>query len=216
MKTADKELGATSPLEVCNVTTDEWEGILPSCHVEELRLYHITLKSLDGIETLVETRDLTLEWATKIESLAPVFRMRDLTKLSVFDFPRVRSLSGIKALSNITELNLSGNRASLKPPLRLTTIEPVTRIPNLMSLSLTNARLEDDDITPLACCTKLRRLHLSLRFEKKATRIPSESSERAARDADHAAHGVESSLQAMRLREIHVRRLPDADTLPGL
>ena len=36
-----------------------------------------------------------------------------------------------------------------------------------MSLSLTNARLEDDDITPLACCTKLRRLHLALRFERK-------------------------------------------------
>lgn len=167
MTTPDEGLGPTLPLDVRNVTTGEWEDILAACHVEVLRLYHITLKSLDGIETLVETRELTLEWATKVESLAPVFRMPGLTTLSVFDFPRLRSLSGIEALSKLTELNLSGSRASLNPPLRLTTIEPVVRIPNLASLSLTNARLEDDDITPLARCTKLRRLHLSLRFERK-------------------------------------------------
>ena len=167
MTTADKELDSAAPLDVRNVTTAEWEDILPACHVEVLRLYHITLESLDGIETLAETRDLTLEWATKIESLAPVFRMSALTTLSVFAFPRLRSLSGIEALSELTELNLSGNRASLKPPLRLATIEPLARIPNLASLSLTNIRLEDDDITPLAACTKLRRLHLSLRFERR-------------------------------------------------
>jgi Leucine-rich repeat (LRR) protein len=165
--TANKESGAASPLDVRNVTTAEWDDVLPLCHVEELRLYHITLKSLDGMERLVETRNLTLEWATKIESLAPVFRMHGLTMLSIFDFPRLRSLSGIEALSNLTELSLSGSRASLNPPLRLTTIEPVKRIPNLISLSLTNARLADDDITPLAGCTRLRRLHLSMRFDRK-------------------------------------------------
>ena len=167
MTTAAQEIGFPSPLDVRNVTTAEWEYILAACHVEALRLYHITLKSLDGIERLVETRELTLEWATKIESLAPIFRMPGLSKLSVFNFPQLRSLSGIEVLSKLTELNLSGSRASLIPPLRLSTIEPVARIPNLASLSLTNTRLEDDDITPLARCTKLRRLHLSLRFDRK-------------------------------------------------
>ena len=79
----------------------------------------------------------------------------------------MRSLSGIEALSALTELNLSGSRASLDPPLRLATIEPLTRIPNLTSLSLTNTRLEDDDITSLARCSKLRRLELSMRWDRQ-------------------------------------------------
>ncbi len=163
---SDEALGDHPSLDLRNIGTVVWPRLLNSCRAHDLRLYHITLKSLDGIEGLGETRELTLEWATKIEQLDPVFRLQYLTKLSVYDFPKLRVLTGIGHLNELIELNLSGSRGAINPPLHLTTIEPVTRIPNLTSFSLANARIDDDDITCLSKCAKLRHLYLSKNFDR--------------------------------------------------
>lgn len=60
--------------------------VLLRCEAIEL-LYHLTLPSLEGIDALINTRRLTLEWATKIEVLGPVFKLCNLTHLSIFEFP---------------------------------------------------------------------------------------------------------------------------------
>jgi hypothetical protein len=163
---SDAELARSPSLDLRNVTPSGWKNVLSTCRAQDLRLYHITLRSLEGIERLGETRELALEWATKIESLAPVFGLSHLTKLAVFDFPKLRVISGIEGLSELTEVSLSGSRGAVDPPLRLATIEPLTRIPNLASFTLANAKLEDDDITSLARCAKLRRLQLSNQFDR--------------------------------------------------
>ena len=69
------------------------------CRASDLSLYHLTLSSLEGIECLVNTRQLTLEWASKIDDLGPVFRLHQLTSLSIFDFPKLRHLDGIASLA---------------------------------------------------------------------------------------------------------------------
>ncbi len=107
-----------------------------------------------------------MEWANKIEQLDNVFRLPHLTKLSVYDFPKLTTLTGIEQLGELTEFNFSGSRGAIDPALRLTTIKPVTHIPNLSSFSLANARIADDDIACLAQCSTLRRLHLSKNFDR--------------------------------------------------
>lgn len=164
---SDEELAKNLALDLRNVEPSVWPRLLSNCRATDLRLYHITLKSLDGIESLGQTKQLTLEWATKIENLDSVFRMSQLSKLSVFDFPKLKVLAGIEQLRELTELNLSGSRGAVDPPLRLATIEPVSRIPNLVSFSLTNTKLDDDDITYLSRCRKLRHLSLSKRFDRR-------------------------------------------------
>lgn len=163
---SDEALGNHPFLDLRNIGTAAWPRLLKNCRAHELSLYHITLKSPDGIESLGETRELTLEWATKIARLDPVFRLSHLTKLSVYDFPKLRALTNVEQLHELTELNLSGSRGAIDPPLRLTTIDPVKRIPNLISFSLGNARIDDDDITCLADCAKLRYLYLSKNFDR--------------------------------------------------
>lgn len=163
---SDGALSDHAALDLRNIGTAAWPRILRSCRARHLRLYHITLKSLDGIEGLCETNELVLEWANKIEQLDPVFRLRHLTKLSVYDFPKLTALTGIEQLGELTELNLSGSRGAMVPPLRLSTIKPVTHIPNLTSFSLANARIADDDIACLAKCSALRHLHLSPGFDR--------------------------------------------------
>jgi len=164
---SDTQLHAlSSEADLRNIGKNVWPRVLSHCRADELRLYHITLPSLDGIERLTSTRKLNLEWATKIDEVSPVFRMTNLTSLSIFDFPKLKNLSGIEALTKLLEFQLSGSRGATTPALRLTSIKPVVELPNLVSFSLQNAKIDDDDVTCLADCKTLRSLILSNQFEK--------------------------------------------------
>ena len=163
---SEQQLAESAELDLRNVGIKAWPALLSKCQATDLRLYHVTLASLKGIEGLISARRLTLEWATKVDELSPVFRLSNLASLSIFDFPKLRQIEGIDGLRNLTELNLSGSRGAISPPLRLTSIEPVSRISGLAKFSLANAKLDDDDITSLARCSRLRHLHLSNQFKR--------------------------------------------------
>ncbi|MDR6914469.1 hypothetical protein J2X66_001333 [Pseudomonas sp. 3296] len=163
---SEQQLSGIAELDLRNIDSKVWPVLLANSSSRKLRLYHLTLPSLEGIEALVDARELELEWATKIETVEPLFQLGNLQRLSIFDFPKLRELNGIESLQNLTELNLSGSRGALSSPLRLVSIKPISHLPNLTSFSLTNAKIEDDDITVLALCSSLRYLKLSNQFER--------------------------------------------------
>lgn len=163
----DEQLADVTEADFRNIDASAWARLLRHCKATELRLYHITTSSLEGIATLSSATDLCLEWATKVVSIEPVFAMNNLRRLSIFDFSKLRQIVGIERLENLGELNLSGSRGSLTPRLKLESIKPVTRLPSLTSFELANAELDDDDITPLAECVSLRRLSLANRFDRR-------------------------------------------------
>jgi hypothetical protein len=162
----DAQLSSGTDLDLRNVGPKVWPRVLSECRSADLRLYHVTTTSLEGIEQLAGVKRLTLEWAPKVADLTPLFRMHGLACLSVFDVPKVRDLEGIEQLTELVELNLSGSRGALTPKMRITSLEPITRMPSLTRFSLANTRLDDDDITVLARCPKLQYLHLSNQFER--------------------------------------------------
>jgi hypothetical protein len=107
--------------------------------------------------------DLSFEWATKISSLSPVFRMTWLRRLEIRDFPRLTDLEGIDALQDLAELDLSGG---MWKPLRVASVRPIAALRSLTSLTLQNFRVADDDVTVLANLTSLRSLLLSNQFDR--------------------------------------------------
>jgi len=162
---SEQELSESDELDLRNVSAKIWPTVLSRCKANDLRLYNLKLASLEGIDRLTNTRRLTLEWAKKIETLEPVFGLSGLTYLAIGDFPRLRQLDGLEKLSELTELRLSGSQGG-GSPLRLESIEPVTRISKLTRLSLANAKFEVDDITSLVRCTHLRHLSLTNQFDR--------------------------------------------------
>jgi hypothetical protein len=159
-----REVGA---LDLRNIKGPAWEIILLTCKAADLRLYHIMLQSLGGIENLQDTSRLSMEWANKITDLTPIFQMLWLEYLFVSDFPRLTNIEGIEALQHLTGLHLSGNRGSLHPPLRMASVKMIAKLSNLESLTLANIHLEDDDITFIASLPKLRDLTLTNQFERE-------------------------------------------------
>ena len=105
----EAQLGANAELDLRNIAPKVWPVLLSECCSTDLRLYHITLPSLEGIERLASVRRLTLEWATRISDIAPVYKLRHLVSLSIFDFAKLRHLDGIESLTELEELNLSGS-----------------------------------------------------------------------------------------------------------
>lgn len=164
---SDAQLSSIEIADLRNVSKSVWERVLSNCKASELRLYHLTLQNLEGIERLEKTIKLSLDWAPKIEDLSPVFNLKGLMSLSISDFSKLRDISGIDNLTELTELHLAGNLGSLNPKLNLKSLSQICELRNLTTFSLANARLDDGDITCLAKCRKIRHLNLSNKFEKK-------------------------------------------------
>jgi hypothetical protein len=162
----EQQLAENDELDLRNVSAKVWPTVLSRCTTTDLRLYNLKLSSLEGLDTLTHTRKLKLERATRIEVLDPVFNLNALTDLSVGDFPKLRRLDGIEALGELSELRLTGNLGGGSSPLHLSSIEPVSRIPTLTSLSLAFVKFELDDITSLARCSHLRHLSLTNQFDR--------------------------------------------------
>lgn len=168
----DKEFDAAAipdaeELDIRNIGERDWEIVLRARRVARLSLYHITSLALPNLGTLTSVRSLSMNWATKVANIEPVFRMTGLTSLAISDFPKLQCIDGIGQLSGLNELHLSGNLGSLSPPLSLESIGPAADLPFLEVFSLRNARLADDDIAILSRCRRLRRLELSNQFEKR-------------------------------------------------
>ena len=128
---APESIRETGGLDLRNIKESEWRTIVSSCKSASLRLYHIMVESLEGIERLDTTSSLSIEWANKVSELSPVFKMVWLKNLFVSDFPVLASIDGIEALEHLTTLHVSGNLGSLHPPLRLVSLQPIAKLSNL-------------------------------------------------------------------------------------
>lgn len=155
-------LSTEDSLDLRSINEKAWKAITESCTASELKLYYLKIRSLAGIERLSRTVKLHVEYANKVEDISPLFAMPWLESLTVYDLPRISRLDGIEALEGLKELQLSGNRGSGDPPLKLESVRPIASLRNLEKLEIVNLRLEDRDISFIASAfPKLRSLRLS-------------------------------------------------------
>jgi len=155
-------LSTEDSLDLRSINEKAWKAITESCTASELKLYYLKIRSLAGIERLSRTVKLHVEYANKVEDISPLFAMPWLESLTVYDLPRISRLDGIEALEGLKELQLSGNRGSGDPPLKLGSVRPIASLRNLEKLEIVNLRLEDRDISFIASAfPKLRSLRLS-------------------------------------------------------
>jgi hypothetical protein len=160
---APRLAGLNDALDLRNINDRAFRQILESCKPQRLLLYHLTVTALEGIRALRTVSDLSLEWATKVTTLSPVFEMTWLERLEIVDFPRLANIEGIETLVNLTRLRLSGG---IWKPLRVNSVGPIAALRALTSLALQNIRIADGDITVLAQLRHLTDLVLSNQFER--------------------------------------------------
>ena len=129
---------------------------------EALVLYDVQVPDLTPLQHLGGLQWLALSWNTKVTSLDPLTSLRHLTRLTIDDTPKVRDLEPLASLTSLVALEYSGGIWNRNTAL---TLEPISRLPVLEELRLTNLKVFEGGLRPLAASRSLRRLDVSNQFD---------------------------------------------------
>lgn len=118
------------------------------CHFK--RLGTVPLNGAPALEHLL------LSWAPQLIDLSFLADLPALRTLYLEDMKRV-DLATLPELPELTGLHLGGG---MWTPLKVPSLAPLTRLPGLRYLRLSNVRPADESLRPLAALQALRELHL--------------------------------------------------------
>jgi hypothetical protein len=131
--------------------------------LELLYLEHVTATDLSGLGRLSRLTRLIVVDATKVEDLDWVPSLDSLEALALENFKRVHDLSPLARLTRLRALGIEG---SLWTPMRVATLRPLSDLPSLEALFLTNLRVADRSLEPLHGLRRLRVLQCAKFFPR--------------------------------------------------
>jgi len=129
---------------------------------EYLHFYELPANDLAALALIARLRHLKIHWNTKLETLDHIGSLGKLETLVLIDTPKIKDLSPLTRLAKLAALEFSGGIWNKN---HAESLEPIAMIPGLEELVLTNLRVGEGGLRPLANCKALRRLGLSNQFE---------------------------------------------------
>lgn len=179
MSAAAKNIDRLKELSIENLwlmgaNDNELRKILPLVKVKYLNLYQVLAKDLTILETLNNIETIVLNWNTKTTYLWDISKNTNLKTLEITDFSNLEEIDQLSLAHQINNLTFGGG---FNKPLKIKTIQPLSRLTNLKYLCLTNLKIEDDSLKPIGELKQLETLEISNQFETKeyawlATRLP--------------------------------------------
>ena len=121
----------------------------------------LRVAELSPLGRLSRLQALEVRWNTKVSDISFLERLTGLRLLALSHCPRVQELGPIAALGDLEVLELSGGMWSTFRP---DTLKPLAELDKLWGLSLTNIRVADESLAPVAQLKSLRKLELSNQF----------------------------------------------------
>lgn len=142
----------------------ELKKILPLLNVKYLNLYQILATDLSILETQSRPETMILNWNTKSIKLWDFSKNINLKTLEIIDFSKISDIDEIKQAKQIVSLTLGGGHDKA---LKIKTLQPISDLINLKYLGLTNLKVEDDSLKPLATLKNLDNLEISNQFDTR-------------------------------------------------
>lgn len=146
---------------VCTVNEKNFQSVISMLDVEALYIYEARVSSIEWIGNLSRLKHLKIEWATKFDDLTPLTRLTHLESLHlehttrVVDLAPVRHMKGLRSFGFEGGINAKGTVKSLVP---------ISELALLEDLRLTNLKVLEGGLRPLAHCSSLRALVVSQQF----------------------------------------------------
>jgi hypothetical protein len=156
------DLEKAEELDIRNISDKTFGAVLKARRCTFLSLYNLKVTDISGLEKLSSVRKLKINWATKIENIQVLGELSSLECLDLVDLPRLRDIGPLAQLGKLTELTLSGG---MWKPIHLETLWPISKL-NLKKLSITNIKLDDDDIKIVAAISTLSEFDVSNQFPR--------------------------------------------------
>ncbi|RSD28615.1 leucine-rich repeat domain-containing protein [Mesobacillus subterraneus] len=155
-----KSFSKLTKLWIYTVNQNEFNTILSLVNPKMLYVYEMRVHDLSIISTLENLEVLALEWNTKTLSLWDVSKNTSLKALSIVDFSKLNDISPLQE-SSLELLQLSGG---IWNSLNLHTLHPLRYLKDLKYLGLTNLKVKDESLEPIAELTGLKELEISNQF----------------------------------------------------
>lgn len=138
--------------------------ILPLAKLKYLNLYQVLAKDLTILEEQVSPETIILNWNTKATRLWNMSKNQSLKTLEIRDFSKLEEIDQLSLAGQIEKLVLGGGHDKA---LKIKTLRPLSHLTNLRYLGLTNLKVEDDTLEPLAALINLNELEISNQFETR-------------------------------------------------
>ena len=136
------------------------EEICARVKAKSLRFKGLTATDLTPIAKLTNLENLTIIWAHKFTDVSPLRRLKKLKTLTISDNKRWHDLSQLEGLQ-IDTLDISGGIWNTDV---YQTFEPLTKLRNLETLTLSNVKVEEGGLRPIEGCLKLKQLNVAYTF----------------------------------------------------
>lgn len=156
-----KDCLALERVWVSNVRQGEFERIAEFMNPASLVVHDMKVQDLSPLELMSRIQRLALNWNTKASDIGSLAKLKNLTVLSLMDFPKLSRLDSLARCEKLEMLELGGG---VWKTLRVVTLEPLRSLRALKYLSLTNIKVEDDSLHPLSDLKNLQELNLSNQF----------------------------------------------------
>jgi hypothetical protein len=132
---------------ICNCVS------LESLFIENLKTGDVAcLKSLRNLSTL------SLDSCSKITSLEFLVRLPALRGLAIINFKNVHDLTPVAAMTSLRFLAIAG---SMWTRMKVASFDPLSHLPGLEFLHLTNIKADDSSLEPLATLSHLKLLDIA-------------------------------------------------------
>ena len=155
------EFQSLEALWVGDVKPDEFAKIVSMVDPEYLMLNGMRIEDLSALVRLRRLKALELIWNTRLTDIAFLRELPALRLLGISDCVKVRDINPIAAQNDLEVLDLSGGMWSVFRP---ETLQPLAGLTRLWGLSMTNIRVGDQSLEPVAGLKALRKLELSNQF----------------------------------------------------
>jgi|10_taG_2_1085330.scaffolds.fasta_scaffold108135_1 hypothetical protein len=124
-------------------------------------LYQFLAKDLSCLENLNKCETLITEWNTKATELWNIESNPNLKKLAIRDYSKISDLSALERATKIKSLSLDGG---IDKKLKVDSLKALSKLPQLEYLRLTNIKVADESLEPIANLRNLKILELSNQF----------------------------------------------------
>jgi hypothetical protein len=151
----------TETAYVVGINQGKFEQLTRYLRAEMVHFYEMRVPDLSGLARLGSLRSLAIRWNTKMTSLDQIGDLRDLDTLILEDTPKVTDLGPVADLGGLRAFEYSGgiwNKNTAQ------TLEPIGSLTRLEEIRLTNLRVREGGLRPLARCKALQHLTLSNQF----------------------------------------------------
>jgi hypothetical protein len=155
------ELRSLEALWVGDVNEAQFERIIPLVDPEYLMVNGVRVVDLSLLARLRRLEALEIIWDTKVSDVGFLRQLPGLRLLGISHCPKVHDIGPISSLRNLEVLDLSGGMWSTFKP---ETLQPLAGLDKLWGLSMTNIRVGDQSLEPVAHLKGLKLLELSNQF----------------------------------------------------